>query len=205
MANHPTTEVLVAVEGSVDEVVVRRVLAEHHISPLAVYGRHGKAWLRKHVSGYNQAAERLPWWLILVDLDHETDCAPLLVKDWIPNPAPHMVFRVAVREVESWLFADRERLAKFLAVPMTKVPAHPDRADDPKQTMVSLARTSRKRALQEDRVPRQGSGRHVGPAYASRLMEFISDSSHGWRPSIAALHSESLNRFLRSLQRLSGS
>jgi hypothetical protein len=202
MAGCLASDVFVAVEGTVDEVLVRRVLAEQGMSPRAVYGGHGKAWLRKHVPGYSHAAERLPWWVVLVDLDQDADCAPFLVREWIPCRAPYMLFRVAVREIESWLFADPERMAKFLAVPVVKIPANPDMLDDPKQTMVALARSSRKRSLQEDMVPREGSGRQVGPAYASRLAEFITDSTHGWRPAVAALRSESLAGFIRSLRRL---
>jgi len=91
-----------------------------------------------------------------------------------------------------------------MAVPVTKIPANPDTTDEPKQTMVSLARLSRKRPVQEDMVPRRGSGRVVGPAYVSRLIEFISDSTHGWRPDVAAERSASLARLIRSIQRLAG-
>jgi len=61
----------------------------------AVYGKNGKAHLRQRLNGYNQAAHFNPW-LVLVDLDHEADCAPLFRAAWLPKPGPLMCFRVAV-------------------------------------------------------------------------------------------------------------
>lgn len=65
--------------------------------------------------------------------------------------------------------------------------------------MVNLGRRSRKRAIRKDMVPRHGSGRTVGPAYASRLIEFVSTE---WRPAVAAERSDSLKRAIRCLQEL---
>ena len=102
----------------------------------------------------------------------------------------------------SGLLADRERLSRFLDVPLSKIPDNPEELDDPKRTMVELAQGSHRQDIRKDMVPRVGSGRHVGPAYASRLMEFASDQKLGWRPAIASHHSDSLDRSLRCLRRL---
>lgn len=50
--------------------------------------------------------------------------------------------RIAGREVEAWLPADREGIAEFLAVGIAKVPREPERDADPKRTLVNLARLS---------------------------------------------------------------
>src|SRR4029077_6778678 len=110
-----------AVEGNVDEAVVRRLIEHVGATPGPVYGRNGKTHLRQRVSNYNHAARLSPW-IILVDLDHDAECAPPLRSTWLPNPSPFMCFRVAVRQVESWLLADRERLARFLSVNTSRVP-----------------------------------------------------------------------------------
>jgi hypothetical protein len=110
-----------------------------------------------------------------------------------------MCFRVAVRAVEAWLLADRESLAGFLRVSPSRVPPDPESLDEPKQAMVNLARQSRSRAVQEDMVPRPGSGRSVGPAYASRLIEFAQST---WRPEIAATRSDSLRRCCERLRQV---
>jgi hypothetical protein len=134
---------------------------------------------------------------VLVDLDHDADCAPILRDSWLPAPSRFMCFRVAVREVEAWLLADRQRIARFLGVALAKVPHTPDLIDDPKGAMVNLARRSRRKEIREDMVPLPGSGRPEGPAYASRLIEF---SSTLWRPGIAERQSDSLRRCRRGLR-----
>jgi hypothetical protein len=102
-----------------------------------------------------------------------------------------MCFRVAVHEVEAWLLADRQQMARFLGVNPAKIPQTPDSLGDPKRTLVNLARDSPRRDLREDMVPRPNSGRWEGPAYASRLIEFV---HRFWRPSAAESRSESLRR-----------
>lgn len=190
-----------AVEGSIDEAVVRRLIVETGGTPGQVYGKNGKASLRAGINGYNHSARYRPW-IVLVDLDHEADCAPSLCRAWIPKQEQKMCFRVAVREVESWLLADRERISRFLAVPVSRIPARPESEDDPKQVMVSLAARSRRKAIREDMVPRPGSGRSVGAAYTSRLMEFINVSQVCWRPEVAMQAAESLRRCIDSLRQL---
>ena len=126
----------------------------------------------------------------------------MLQEKWLDSPAPRMCFRIAVRAVETWLLADRQRLAQFLSIPVSRIPPVLEAVDDPKLLLVNLARHSRQRATREDMVPRQRSGRKVGPAYASRLMEFVEDTTTGWRPDVAAEESDSLKRCLHRLYRL---
>lgn len=75
-----------AVEGIVDEAVVRRLV--HHVGATAgdIHGKNGKASLRLRIRGYNNAARFSPW-IVVVDLDRDADCAPPLRSDWLPSPA----------------------------------------------------------------------------------------------------------------------
>lgn len=187
-----------AVEGLVDEGVIRRLVRHVGGEIHRVYGRNGKAHLRQRIHGYNQAARISPW-IVLVDLNRDADCPPPLVAEWVPDPSPHMCFRVAVREVESWLLADGEAIARFLRVPVKRVPHAPELIDDPKRLLVELAEHSRRREIREDMVPRPGSGRTTGPAYASRLIEFAEGY---WRPRVAAKSSDSLRRCLQRLRQM---
>jgi len=192
------TVVSAAVEGIVDEAVVRTVIAHAGAVAGDVYGKQGKEYLRQKIAGYNNAARRSPW-IVLVDLDREQECPPPLLNAWLAQPAPNLCFRVAVREVEAWLMADVERLAAFLRVARNTIPANPEGLDDPKTAMVNLARSSKRMAIREDMTPRPGSGRQVGPAYSSRLIEFVSSF---WRPDVAAMRSDSLRRAIDCLRRL---
>ena len=114
-----------AVEGLLDEAILRRLVEQEGATLKPPYGKTGKSILRKLINGYNQAAH-FPPWVVLVDLDRDNDCAPDLKAEWLPEPAPHMCFRVAVRAVEVWLLADRESLAKFLSVNISQLPLHPE-------------------------------------------------------------------------------
>ncbi len=187
-----------AVEGPTDEAIACKLITHVGARAGPVHGKQGKPHLRQHVSGYNHAAQHAPW-LILVDLDHDADCAPPLRQVWLPQPAPSLCLRFVVRAVEAWLIADAQMLSEFLGVAQRKIPAQPESLPDPKGAMVNLARASRRRDIRQDMVPRQGSGRAVGPAYSSRLVEFVGGS---WRPDVAATQADSLDRTLRCLRRL---
>jgi hypothetical protein len=187
-----------AVEGPTDEAVLRRIVEHLGATLGAVYGKTGKATLLKQLRSYNQAAQFWPW-IVLVDLDQDAECAPPARVEWLSDPAPLMCFRIAVREVESWLLADRETLADFLGVALSRIPTSPEKLDDPKAALVNLARASRRRDIRVDMVPRPESGRSEGPAYTSRLIEYAQGS---WRPDIAAEHADSLQRLCGRLATL---
>ena len=187
-----------AVEGITDEAVVRRLVSHVGARLGSVYGKQGKPYLRQRLGGYNYAARHAPWF-ILVDLDRDADCAPPFRQEWLPAPAAMACFRVAVRAIEAWLLADAEAIARFLSVARSKITDHPESLDNPKASMVDLARLSRSGAIREDMVPRDGSGRSVGPTYASRLIEFVQNH---WRPDKAARKADSLARAIRALRRL---
>ncbi len=187
-----------AVEGILDEAVATQLIAHAGGKPGQVYVKNGKPALCQRINGYNKAAVNTPW-LVLVDLDRDADCAPPFCNRWLPEPSPRMCFRVAVRAVEAWLLADAEALATFLGVARGKVPAYPETLPDPKETMVNLARDSRRREVRADMVPGETSGRRVGPAYTSRMIEFV---DRHWRPAVAAESADSLARAIRCLRRL---
>jgi len=188
----------VAVEGEVDEAVVRKLAEDAGASVAYAYGKNGKQRLLRSLRGYNEAARFSPW-LVLVDLDQDFDCAPLLCEQYLPAPSPSMCFCVAVRKVESWLLADRPSIARFLKVPVSSVPAQPDRLPNAKGELARLASRSRNRGIRADMTPRPGSGREVGAAYSSRVREFVDQL---WNPQAAEVHSESLRRCRRRLRGL---
>jgi hypothetical protein len=189
------------VEGDSDEVVARRLLDFVGLPCGTVYGKEGKNFLLRRLPRYNQAARFAPW-LVLVDLEQDAECAPPFVRDRLPNPAPGMRFRVAVQAIEAWLLADAQNLAAFLRIPVSRIPPTPEAESDPKATLVNLARRSRRRAVREDMVPREGSHGRVGPGYTSRIIEFVSTADHRWRPEIAIEHSDSLRSCVEALQTL---
>jgi hypothetical protein len=187
--------VSIASEGLADVPVLRRILAHLGHDVTFVYGGRGKGSIDRNLKGYNNAARFAPW-LVVRDLDHDAPCASALAAQLIPHPSEHMRLRIAVREVESWLLGDPEALADFLSVRRDLFPADPETLNDPKQTLVNLARKSRRREIREDMVPANGTSATVGPAYSFRIEEF---ARHHWRPAMAAAHCRSLRRTLARL------
>jgi hypothetical protein len=188
-----------AVEGDLDEAVLRRVVGGAGLSLGTIHGRKGKRFLLQAINGYNNAARFSPW-IVLVDLNGDGGCAQECVGQWIPNRAPHMCFRVAVRTVEAWILADRERIASWLGVSVVRIPEDPDRLENPKRSLVDLARRSRRRSIRDDLVPREASGRSVGTLYTARMIEYVQDEIDGWRPEWALRVSDSLRRCIASIE-----
>ncbi|MDQ3670869.1 MAG: hypothetical protein M3364_00300, partial [Actinomycetota bacterium] len=171
-----------AVEGIVDQAVLRRLLGHVGLPAGPIHVTGGKQKLLQSLDGYNRAAVHAPW-VVLVDLDQDADCAPPFISSVMTAPAVGMNLRIAVRQVESWLLADRAHLASFLRIPRAIVPRNLEAEPDPKQTMVDLARRSRDRGVRDEMVPRPGAGRRAGPGYAGRLIDFVDNR---WDPNTAA-------------------
>jgi hypothetical protein len=189
-----------AAEGEVDEAVLRRVVEQTGGKVGRVYGKCGWDRLRERIWHYNLAARNTSWpWIVLADLDRRFSCAPALVKKWLPVRSRSMALRVAVQAIEAWLLADRKGFAEFFRVPASRIPLQPEALPDPKQAVVELVRRSRWHQIREEMVPRPGSGRKVGPAYTSRLIEFIRTK---WRPEAASNACPSLRGFCTAVERL---
>jgi hypothetical protein len=188
-----------AVEDELSEAVLRKILSQSN-RPFAVgtcFNRGGFGYIRKMIRGFNNAAKGTPF-LILTDLD-SIPCAPELMSTWLKEPVhPNLMFRVAVREVETWLLADGAGFAKFLGIRRTLAPADVDAIDDPKACLIRLARKSPRRELRWDIAPPPGSTRKIGPNYNGRLISFVRDR---WNLSAATLSSPSLQRTVKAVAR----
>jgi hypothetical protein len=189
--------ITLAVEDELSESMLRAILLQTRRDFLvgSVYGRKGADYLRQKLRGFNMAA-RGSAFLVLTDLDTH-HCVPDLIENWFnchldeypQRKHANLVFRVAVREVESWVMADRERFADFLGISSKLVPEQTDTIRNPKELLMGLASKSRYRRLRDDIVPRPGDQRKTGPDYNGRLGEFIHFS---WRAEVAYKHSASL-------------
>lgn len=155
----------IVVEGDTDLPVARKLAADAGLVPHVEIDCGGKGTLDAELGGYRDAAKGSPW-LVLRDLDHDASCAAELVKVRSPRPSEWLVYRIAVREVESWLLADAPAISAFLGIATREVPANPDLEDDPTRTLVNLARRSPRASVRRSLVPKPGRHAQVGPPSA---------------------------------------
>jgi len=111
-------------------------------------------------------------WAVLIDLDNDAACAPTLQEKWLALLLP-VLLSDAVRAVETWLLADRQRFAQFLSI---QYPASRRswRLWTIRVAAGSLARHSRKRAMRKTWSQGQSSGRGRA-SICSSLIEFVED------------------------------
>jgi hypothetical protein len=187
------------VEGIVDEAAARRIItaAGHEFG--TCYGKHGSGYIKEKADGFNNAARVVPLLGLVDHVDTGLLCPPDVVSHWLPHRRPLMLLRVVVRELESWLLADRENLAHFLKVPPGRIPRAPEDVEDPKRTLVNLARRSRSSTIRDALVPRRGSTSQEGVLYTSEMVRFIRE---GWNLDTARERAGSMDRCLRRLEQL---
>jgi hypothetical protein len=162
------------------------------------YSGNGFGYLKSNIRGFNQASKASPHFM-LTDLDNYS-CPLELITDWVNFPInPNFIFRIAVKEVESWLLADLEGLSNFLNVSKTNFPLSPDILIDPKSTLIQLAKRSKIRRIREEIVPLSNAS--IGPNYNGCLSEFVLAS---WNIPNAVTRSESLRRAIQKLENFNG-
>jgi hypothetical protein len=187
------------VEGDLDEAAAVRLVETVGHTPGVCYGKKGLSYITTKIQGFNNSVYQVPC-LALVDfMDTNLDCPPEVITQLLPIRNPNMLLRVVVRELESWLLADRNNIARFLQINIDQVPIAPEQIHDPKQTLVNLARRSRSSKLRSALVPNQGSTAQVGKLYASEMKRFISEL---WNIESARTNADSLDRCLSSLESL---
>jgi hypothetical protein len=160
--------------------------------------KNGKGYLKKNARYFNNAAKEQPV-ILLTDLDTAA-CPPALILEWLgTDPHPDFVIRIACREVESWLIADRLALSSFLGISKDKLKSNPDEIPDPKSHIITLARKSRNRGIRNDITPLPHTDASIGIGYNSRLTRFVDEH---WNPLDAAARSPSLSRAIRAIRNL---
>lgn len=185
-------DVQLVVEDELSEAVLRK-LVDHSAHDLSIYGVYltgGFGKIKSNVQRFKNASNVMPH-IVLTDLDR-CICAPSLLNNWGIGTIPqNLLFRVAVREVEAWLLADREGFAEYLNLPLAKIPQYPEQEIDPKQALFSVVRKCKKRRLVEEIVPAAGSSASLGPLYNKRMCGFVREH---WNIQRASINSDSLSR-----------
>ncbi|NLL10044.1 MAG: DUF4276 family protein [Methanomicrobiales archaeon] len=156
----------------------------------------GFGYIKKRIHNFNKASQMMPYF-VLTDLD-TTPCAPVKIAEWLPEEKnPNLIFRIAVPEVESWLYADIVNFPKQLRC-QYNIPNGADATEDGKKFLFSIIKRTAPKKIQEDILPEKGTSAKIGRGYNPLLCDFV---ARHWDPHIARLHSNSLNRAIIALEK----
>ncbi len=160
----------------------------------------GSGAIKSNCEAFLKMAKKGIHSFILTDLD-SAECACSLIRRWFSIPEtddvilpPECMFRVAVREVESWIIADYEAWGAFIGIPSVNFSMQPDQLDDPKRHILNVIRRKGRKKIHREMLP-QGVAQ-IGPRYNEVLCDFVDNL---WEPERAAERSPSLDRALKAL------
>jgi len=205
-----TRQIPYVVEGFVDVTVVRKMyqavglLVSKHRPSLRA---GGQSQVIDHVQQH-LAIKPGKQLVAFVDLDDITTkgkykCArELRERNGLVGIDRQVCFRVAVREAEAWLLADRDKIMEFLAVDDNAayrriVGSSPDDIPDPKLALCQLAAlSSNPNVVSDVRLTPSGS---EAMGYRLAMLEYARSY---WRPKIATANSRSLRCAVRRLEQL---
>jgi hypothetical protein len=178
-------------EDSLCEYLARRLISLN-IEKFSVgvsYLGHGFGYIQNNIQGFNNASRGIP---IIAITDLVEECPAMQVQRWLPHGINrNFLFRIAVKESEAWILADKIGVSKFLGIRKELIPDNVDNIGDPKQFLVNLAKGSRYKELRGALVPRPNTTAKIGPEYNSRLSEFVENL---WNPDRASQNSHSLTK-----------
>lgn len=190
------TPISLVYEDDLSGCIIRKILKDE-FQITTEYNKHGFGGIKKKIQGYNNAS-MYGNFFVLTDLD-TSECAPLLIKNWLHNEKkPNLIFRVAEKEIESWVMADRKNFALFLGISKENIPVECDKIDKPKEFLLNLVKKSKRKYIKEDMLPKY-EGDVFGPDYTGCLSTFINDM---WSLESAVQNSKSLNRAVAAIKKL---
>jgi hypothetical protein len=197
-------------EDELSCTVMRRLFDYHNMSnpvgkrlvfhPGFPENKRGCGNLKKLASNLVQMCGRAGLFVfVMTDLDQD-ECAPTLIHRWFPNinPLPaSLLFRVAEREVEAWLLANRDNLADFLDISKANFTRDPDTLNDPKYHLLNVIRSKGRKRIHREMLP--SGNAHIGPKYNEVLCNFVENH---WDIDEAKQYSSSLQRTISALSRI---
>lgn len=162
--------------------------------------KHGFTQIKSRMAAMVEMASKGIATLVLTDLDRG-QCAPELIRIWtglrgkrITLP-PRLWFRVAVRETESWMLADRVALATYFGIAANNFDPNPDQLMDPKEYFLNVVEAKCRSKLLRQILPIGNA--NIGPSYNEIVCGFVRTK---WDPERAAANSPSLQRALAAMK-----
>ncbi|MBI2340730.1 MAG: DUF4276 family protein [Deltaproteobacteria bacterium] len=188
------------VEDALSKALAEKILenSRKRFAVKTVYDRGGVDYIRTKIRAFNKAAKSIPYF-VLADLDRY-GCAPDLIKDWLAsdNKQKNLILRIAVKEAEAWLLADKKNLASYLKINAGLVPEQIESINDPKTILINLARRSTSSKLRSAIVPDVSTRSIIGPDYNGVLTNFVRNF---WDIREAQKRSDSLRRAIKAIKK----
>lgn len=185
-------DLCLATEDALSEAVGERLVSEVGGMNIVIrMGGNGNGYLRRKLPELARLAPSVPV-LLLTDLDR-IECPPALIRTWSGNRRlpDNLLLRVVVREVETWLLADRDAFADFSGVPSNRLPQNPEALADPKRSLLNLVKRYGRRLVKQDILPAPDASATCGLGYNQILCGFVRNE---WSPERAEVAADSLAR-----------
>lgn len=194
----------IATEDILTEEAMIKIIASHgKFNILHRLGKQGCGYLTSNLNKFNTLAKS-HFVIIVLDLDNRQSSAEFrrLIEDQIKNKSGHLKIIIPVREIESWLLADREGLSNFFSISKEKIDREPEILLDPKEKIINLAKLSRDNNIKKGLPPKNGAAAKVGLSYNTLLSLFIREH---WSITRALELSPSLKETIKFLDEISHS
>ena len=184
------------VEGRLDEAVAKKLVCFTGHEVGGCFGRSGCGYMKNKIKGFNLAAQGSHYLALIDFMDTQIVCPGDIINQWLPHRNRKMLFRVVVREIESWLLADTKSMADFLNVEKSLIPTEVEDLTDPKQALINIARRSHSKNLRESITPSLRSTAREGVLYNPEMIRFVRNF---WNPEKARVNSPSLEKCIQRL------
>ncbi len=160
------------------------------------FSKGGNGYLRSNLKTFVNISNRVPFFL-LTDLDNK-NCPIALMESWGYNsPSKNFIFRIAVKEVESWLLADHQGVKSLFGDRISnKLHSNCDSIDNPKEYFLDLAKKAPKE-VRNSLIKKEGAVCSQALGYNAMLERFVRDT---WCPNRASENSKSLGRTINRLK-----
>ncbi len=195
------SDISFATEDVLSEVVLTKIIdSTNNFRIVHKLGRTGCGDIGKNINKYNRLA-KIHHIIIMLDLDLKPDeqnhIDGLIAK--ISNKEDKLLFSVPVKEVESWLLADRQGISSFLNISIAKIDLSPENLLDPKEKIIHLSRTCKNRDAKAGIPPKSGAAAKVGIFYNSILRNYVEEF---WSIDRAKENSPSLRKTIKMLEEI---
>lgn len=152
------------------------------------FTKGGFGYIKKNIMSFNQASATTPF-LVITDLD-QLSCPAELINQWFRYPKhTNLLLTIAVREIESWIMADKEGFSDFFSL-RSNIAVDVESIGNPKKYLLNIInQKSRKAILKREMLPVGNA--QVGRGYNATLIKFIRNQ---WSLLRARENSCSVNR-----------